>query len=50
MALRFHGYDIALSGVEAAYVQSVLKQPGIVGWIEAGKAEIEVIEQDEIES
>lgn len=50
VALRFHGYSIPLSGLEKAYVQSVLRQPCIVEWIEAGIAEKEVIEQDEIEA
>ena len=50
IALRFDGYSIPLSGTEAAYVQSVLKQPSIIEWIEAGKAEKEVIEEDEIET
>jgi glutathione S-transferase len=49
VALRFDGYSIPLNGVEEAYVNSVLQQPSIIEWIEAGKAEIEVIEQDEIE-
>lgn len=49
IALRFHGYNIPLSGIEEAYVKSVLKQPAIIDWIEAGKAESEVIEEDEIE-
>ncbi len=48
IALRFDGYGIPLVGVEDAYVQSVLKHPGIVEWVEAGKLETEVIEADEI--
>ena len=48
MALRFDGYGIPLFGFEKEYVQSVLKQAGIVEWIEAGKDETEVIEEDEI--
>ncbi len=48
VALRFEGYSIPLGNVEGAYVQSVLKQPGIIEWIEAGKAEKEIIEEDEI--
>ena len=49
IALRFEGYCIHLGEVEHAYVQSVLKQPSILEWIESGKVEKEVIEQDEIE-
>jgi glutathione S-transferase len=48
VALRFAGYSIPLDGVEKSYVESVLHQPAIIEWIEAGKAEIEVIEGDEI--
>ena len=50
IALRFEGYSIPLGGLEEAYVKSVLKQPCIIEWIEAGKVEIEVIEEDEIET
>jgi len=50
IALRFNGYNISLDGVEKDYVQSVLNQPCIIEWIEAGKQEKEVIEQDEIET
>lgn len=49
IALRFDGYSIPLVGIENAYVQSVLKQPSINEWIEAGKAEIEIIKEDEID-
>ncbi|OOZ37841.1 glutathione S-transferase [Solemya velesiana gill symbiont] len=48
IALRFIGYNILLEGVEKAYVESVLKQSGITEWIEAGRAEKEIIEEDEI--
>ncbi|WP_455208382.1 glutathione S-transferase family protein [Kaarinaea lacus] len=50
VALRFHGYSIPLDGVEAEYVHSVLKQPSIIEWIEAGRLEKEVIEEDEIKT
>jgi len=49
IALRFDGYSIPLSGIEADYVNSVLKHPSIVEWVEAGKLETEVIEADEID-
>lgn len=49
IALRFHGYDIPLEGVEQAYVQSVLSQPCIKDWIEAGVMEEEIIAEDEID-
>ena len=49
IALRFDGYSIALNGIEEAYVRSVLQQPEIVEWIEAGKIEKEVIGEDEVD-
>jgi glutathione S-transferase len=49
IALRFSGYGIPLTGLEADYVDSVLHHPGIVEWIAAGRAETEIIEADEIE-
>ena len=48
VALRFAGYSIPVDSVEEAYIRSVLKQPGIIEWIEAGKMEKEVIAEDEI--
>jgi len=48
IVLRFSGYGIPLEGIANAYVRSVLKQPCIVEWIEAGKAEKEIIAEDEI--
>jgi len=49
IALRFHGYGIALEGIEKAYVQSVLRQPCIKNWIAAGVLEEEIIAEDEID-
>jgi glutathione S-transferase len=49
IALRFHGYDIPLDGIEHAYVQSVLSQPCIKDWIAAGVLEKEIIGEDEID-
>ncbi len=48
VALRFSGYNIPLDGIEQEYVKSVLAHPAIIEWIEAGKLETEVIEEDEI--
>lgn len=48
IALRFHGYNIPLADVETKYVKSVLNQPAITEWIEAGKDEKQIIEEDEI--
>jgi len=50
VALRFAGYSIPLSGMEASYVQGILKLPNIIEWIEAGKQEKEVLEQYEVET
>lgn len=49
IALRLHGYSIALDTIEQSYVQSVLNQPSIKQWMEAGRIEQEVIEEDEID-
>jgi len=48
IALRFSGYSIPLNSIEDDYIENVLNQPGIIEWIEAGKAETEIIEEDEI--
>ncbi len=48
IALRFYGYSVPLCDDEEIYVNSVLKHPGIVEWVEAGKLEKEIIEADEI--
>ncbi|MES9963472.1 MAG: glutathione S-transferase family protein [Candidatus Sedimenticola sp. 20ELBAFRAG] len=50
IALRFHGYSIPLEGTEQVYVESILNQPGIIEWIEAGKVEKEIIGEDEIQA
>lgn len=49
VALRFYGYHIALGEIEQAYVDSVLRQPGIIEWMEAGRRETEIIAEDEVE-
>jgi len=43
VALRFDGYGIPVDGVEKAYVENVLKQSCIIEWMEAGRAEKEII-------
>ncbi|MDH3979006.1 MAG: glutathione S-transferase family protein [Gammaproteobacteria bacterium] len=50
IALRFNGYSIPLSGIEENYVKNVLNHPGVIEWVEAGKLETEIIEEDEIET
>lgn len=49
VALRFHGYDIALPDVARAYVNTVLSDGHVRDWISAGQAEKEVIEENEIQ-
>ena len=49
VALRFSGYSIALDETAAKYVYQVLHHPAIQEWIAAGKAETEIIAEDEIE-
>jgi len=44
VALRFDGYGIAVDDVEKAFIDTVLRQTYISEWIEAGKAETEVID------
>lgn len=48
IALRFSGYSIELNGIVQTYVQSVLKQPDIVKWMEQCQIEQEVIQENEI--
>jgi len=50
IAIRFSGYNIHLSDVEVDYVESVIKQPGIVYWVVVGKKEKEFIEKSESET
>ncbi len=47
VVLRFHGYDVMLSGIADEYVQHVLSNEHIRDWTEAGRQEVEVIDQDE---
>jgi glutathione S-transferase len=48
VAMRFHGYDVQLSGAAQDYVQHVLDNEHIQSWIEAGGQETEVISEDEV--
>ena len=49
IALRLVGYNIPLHGEEENYIKQILTHPNIIEWIEAGKAEKEIIDEDEIE-
>lgn len=48
IALRFTGYNITLGEVEQAYVEQLLSLPALQQWVEDGKKEIEIIEEDEV--
>jgi glutathione S-transferase len=48
VALRFHSYDVELTGAAAAFVSAVLAHPAIVEWMAAARQEIEVIAEDEV--
>ena len=50
VALRFAGYGIPLSGTEVSYVQSILKHPYIIEWMEAGRQEQEVLADFEMDT
>lgn len=47
VALRFNGYVVDLPPVVRAYVETTLADPDIAEWIEAGRAETEIVEADE---
>ncbi len=49
VALRFHGYDVRLSGAEAGYVDTVLKDTAVMEWIRAAADEIEVVDEEEVD-
>jgi glutathione S-transferase len=44
---RFHTYGVASHGAAAEYVKTVLNDPCVRQWYEAGRQETEVIEDDE---
>jgi len=48
VTLRFEGYGIHLDDVGRAYVRHTLSQPAMIEWMEAGRAEKEIIDADEI--
>lgn len=49
IVMRFHGYSVSVDETVAAYMQHVIQQPALQAWIEAGRQEVEVIDEDEIE-
>jgi glutathione S-transferase len=48
VALRFHSYQPELSPQAAAYVQAHVDNPALKEWIAAGRAEKEIIKEDEV--
>ena len=48
--IRFEGYGVPLEGVEKDYVQSVINNPFLIEWIDAGKQEKEIIEIGEVKT
>lgn len=49
VVLRFYSYQPALCGEAQAYMRTTLEHPAIVEWMDAGRAETEIIEEDEID-
>lgn len=49
VALRFHGYDVSLSGAEASYVNTVLQDDAVGEWTQAAAAETEVVTEEEVD-
>lgn len=49
VALRFHGYDVSLSGAEAGYVAVVLQDAAVQDWIQAAAKETEFVAEEEVE-
>jgi glutathione S-transferase len=50
IVIRFDGYSVPLTGVEAEYAENVLRQPEIIDWIAAGRQETEIIEACEFDT
>lgn len=48
VALRFHSYQPELPPLAAAYVQAHVNNPALKEWMAAGRAEKEVIKDDEV--
>ncbi|MEL6938163.1 MAG: glutathione S-transferase family protein [Cyanobacteria bacterium J06598_1] len=47
VVLRFRTYDVALSAAAAQYQETMLKHAALNKWVEAGKAETEIVPEDE---
>ncbi len=47
VVLRFHRYNVALNEDSLSYMNTMLNHPAMQEWIEAGRAESDVIESEE---
>jgi glutathione S-transferase len=48
VVLRFQTYDVGLSSIAREYVNTMLENPHLAEWIEAGINEVEIIAQSEV--
>jgi len=48
VVLRLAGYDVKTNQLASEYISATLALPELQDWIEAGKAETEIIEMDEV--
>lgn len=49
VVLRFYSYQPELSAAASRYLQTALGHPALQEWMEAGRSETEIIEEDEID-
>jgi len=49
VVLRFHSYQPQLGVAATRYLQTMLAHPALQEWMDAARAEVEVIEEDEID-
>ncbi len=47
VVLRFHRYCVPLDEYASAYVERMLQHPAMIEWVKSGRAETQVIEQEE---
>lgn len=48
VVLRFTGYGVPLNDREREYTRTVIQNPHVIDWVNAGKQEKEIIEIDEV--
>ncbi len=49
VVMRLHGYDVSVDTVSSEYIDTVISNQHIQGWITAGRAETQVIAADEVD-